>query len=89
MRRAAPPASGATSTAATRNPPCAPTIADFATIGRPASRAACGSAPSRPSPERASTIAATATPAPCSASAAACALSLFANTTARDPGRTA
>ena len=35
---------------------------------------------------RASTIAATATPAPCRASAAACALSLFVNTTACDPG---
>ena len=89
MRRTSPPASGATSTAATRDAPCAPTTTDFATIGRPAARAACGSAPSRALPARGSTIAATATPAPCSASAVAYALSLLANTTAREPGRTA
>ena len=75
------------STAATRKPPCAPTIADAATIGRPAARARAAAACRRVSASgRASTIAAIATPASCSASAVAYALSLFANTTARDAG---
>jgi hypothetical protein len=56
---------------------------DFATIGRPASRAASGNAPSRAAPDRDRRSPRRRRPLPATASAVAYALSLFVNTTAR------